>query len=166
MAKRCMVLGQNGRIAFDYDMAIAEPFAQSEAVAPVDMWPAFEALAGFRESSGLGEALDALGDNPLPTLLIVTPAAANDAPLAQSLAEVALNARDCQICGNISTGDICPICQDPPDPKYRPFCSRRCADVDLNRWLSGAYAIPAAEGDGRAGRQLGRHRSARSYLWL
>ena len=46
MAKRCMVLGQNGRIAFDYDMAIAEPFAQSEAVAPVDMWPAVEALAG------------------------------------------------------------------------------------------------------------------------
>jgi len=35
------------------------------------------------------------------------------APLAQSLAEVALNARDCQVCGNISTGDICPICQDP-----------------------------------------------------
>ncbi|WP_436645195.1 recombination mediator RecR [Pseudogemmobacter hezensis] len=35
------------------------------------------------------------------------------APLAQSLAEVALNARDCQICGNISTADTCPICQDP-----------------------------------------------------
>lgn len=35
------------------------------------------------------------------------------APLAQSLAEVALNARDCQRCGNISTADICPICQDP-----------------------------------------------------
>lgn len=35
------------------------------------------------------------------------------APLAQSLAEVALNARDCQSCGNISTADICPICQDP-----------------------------------------------------
>nr|WP_255532442.1 recombination mediator RecR [Paracoccus sp. IB05] len=35
------------------------------------------------------------------------------APLAQSLAEVALNARDCRICGNISTADLCPICQDP-----------------------------------------------------
>ena len=35
------------------------------------------------------------------------------APLAQSLAGVALNARDCQLCGNISTTDICPICQDP-----------------------------------------------------
>ena len=27
----------------------------------------------------------------------------------------------------------------------RPFCSRRCADVDLNRWLSGAYVIPVTE---------------------
>ncbi|MBE2275074.1 MAG: recombination protein RecR [Rhodobacteraceae bacterium] len=35
------------------------------------------------------------------------------APLAQSLAEVALAARDCQICGNISTADICPICANP-----------------------------------------------------
>ncbi|MFG1418100.1 DNA gyrase inhibitor YacG [Xanthobacter sp. V0B-10] len=36
----------------------------------------------------------------------------------------------------------CPICGKPPVEKYRPFCSKRCADVDLNRWLSGAYAIP------------------------
>jgi recombination protein RecR len=35
------------------------------------------------------------------------------APLAQALAEVALAAKDCQLCGNISTGDICPICADP-----------------------------------------------------
>ncbi|VDC23586.1 recombination mediator RecR [Pseudogemmobacter humi] len=35
------------------------------------------------------------------------------APLAQAMAQVALNARDCQICGNISTTEICPICQDP-----------------------------------------------------
>jgi uncharacterized protein len=40
----------------------------------------------------------------------------------------------------------CPICHRDTDPKYRPFCSRRCADVDLGRWLTGAYAIPA-EGD-------------------
>ncbi|MEZ5911392.1 MAG: DNA gyrase inhibitor YacG [Paracoccaceae bacterium] len=38
----------------------------------------------------------------------------------------------------------CPICQRPADPRYRPFCSKRCADVDLGRWLTGAYAIPAA----------------------
>ena len=36
----------------------------------------------------------------------------------------------------------CPICGRPSEDKYRPFCSRRCADVDLSRWLSGAYAIP------------------------
>lgn len=41
----------------------------------------------------------------------------------------------------------CPICSAPADPKFRPFCSRRCADVDLNRWLKGAYAIPAEETD-------------------
>ncbi len=38
--------------------------------------------------------------------------------------------RKCPICGNVSTRE-----------SY-PFCSRRCADVDLNRWLSGSYAIP------------------------
>ena len=36
----------------------------------------------------------------------------------------------------------CPICDKETDPKYRPFCSRRCADVDLGRWLKGSYAIP------------------------
>ena len=35
----------------------------------------------------------------------------------------------------------CPICQKDSDPKYRPFCSRRCADVDLGKWLTGSYAI-------------------------
>jgi uncharacterized protein len=39
----------------------------------------------------------------------------------------------------------CPICGKPVDPAYRPFCSRRCADVDLQRWLVGSYAIPAVE---------------------
>ena len=33
----------------------------------------------------------------------------------------------------------------PPSEASRPFCSRRCADVDLNRWLSGVYAIPVTE---------------------
>ncbi|WP_133489372.1 DNA gyrase inhibitor YacG [Aliiroseovarius marinus] len=37
----------------------------------------------------------------------------------------------------------CPICEKDTDPKYRPFCSRRCADVDLGRWLNGSYAVPA-----------------------
>jgi endogenous inhibitor of DNA gyrase (YacG/DUF329 family) len=37
---------------------------------------------------------------------------------------------------------ICPICRKPAVQAYRPFCSRRCADVDLGRWLTGSYAIP------------------------
>jgi endogenous inhibitor of DNA gyrase (YacG/DUF329 family) len=37
----------------------------------------------------------------------------------------------------------CPICAKPAVVAYRPFCSRRCADVDLQRWLVGRYAIPA-----------------------
>ena len=41
----------------------------------------------------------------------------------------------------------CPICQREADRKYRPFCSRRCADVDLGRWLTGGYALPAAPSD-------------------
>jgi uncharacterized protein len=35
----------------------------------------------------------------------------------------------------------CPICGKPAEQKFRPFCSKRCADVDLNRWLSGAYVV-------------------------
>lgn len=42
-------------------------------------------------------------------------------------------------------GRACPICGKPEVEKYRPFCSKRCADVDLNRWLTGAYAIPVTE---------------------
>lgn len=44
MAKRTMVVGQNGRISYDYDMAIAEPFREPGNAAPVDLWPAFDAL--------------------------------------------------------------------------------------------------------------------------
>ncbi len=37
----------------------------------------------------------------------------------------------------------CPICGKPSVAAFRPFCSARCADIDLNRWLKGAYVIPA-----------------------
>ena len=37
----------------------------------------------------------------------------------------------------------CPICSKDTDPRYRPFCSRRCADLDLGKWLTGAYAVPS-----------------------
>jgi len=39
----------------------------------------------------------------------------------------------------------CAICRRPVDPDFRPFCSKRCADVDLPRWFTGAYAVPAVE---------------------
>ena len=39
----------------------------------------------------------------------------------------------------------CPICKSPTADRYRPFCSRRCADVDLGRWMSGDYAVPSRD---------------------
>jgi endogenous inhibitor of DNA gyrase (YacG/DUF329 family) len=41
----------------------------------------------------------------------------------------------------------CPICGKPAQDEFRPFCSKRCADVDLQRWFSGHYAIPVVEED-------------------
>ena len=41
----------------------------------------------------------------------------------------------------------CPICGQPTDMDFRPFCSRRCADVDLARWMNGVYAIPVTDAD-------------------
>lgn len=46
---------------------------------------------------------------------------------------------------DISPAPPCPICSKPQDAKYRPFCSARCADIDLGRWLKGNYAIPGEE---------------------
>ena len=60
---------------------------------------------------------------------------------------------------DVRSAKRCPICNKPAIEGVRPFCSKRCADVDLNRWLSGVYVIPAREedagdegvGDGEAG---------------
>jgi endogenous inhibitor of DNA gyrase (YacG/DUF329 family) len=41
----------------------------------------------------------------------------------------------------------CPICGKPAAAGTRPFCSPRCRDVDLHRWLTGSYAVPAVEED-------------------
>lgn len=60
MAKRSMVVQQNGRIGYDYDMAIAEPFAQDDGAAPPDLWPAFDALAGVPLLVVRGESSDIL----------------------------------------------------------------------------------------------------------
>jgi endogenous inhibitor of DNA gyrase (YacG/DUF329 family) len=49
---------------------------------------------------------------------------------------------------------LCPICRRPADALYRPFCSKRCADIDLGRWLGEAYRIPAgSEHDDDDGRE-------------
>ena len=39
----------------------------------------------------------------------------------------------------------CAICGKPQAEKFKPFCSKRCADVDLSRWLKGVYTVPAEE---------------------
>lgn len=39
----------------------------------------------------------------------------------------------------------CPICKKDPKPEYRPFCSKRCANIDLGKWLSGDYAVPSQD---------------------
>jgi len=48
-------------------------------------------------------------------------------------------------------GQGCPVCGAPAAPDHRPFCSGRCADVDLGHWLTGSYRVPTdefpAEGD-------------------
>ena len=44
-------------------------------------------------------------------------------------------------------GKPCPICSAPAEPKFKPFCSRRCSDLDLSNWLKGSYAIAAVETD-------------------
>ena len=54
--------------------------------------------------------------------------------------------------GSASLKRKCPLCGKPTLAEVRPFCSKRCADVDLHRWLGGTYAIPAAETDDPDGR--------------
>jgi uncharacterized protein len=50
---------------------------------------------------------------------------------------------------NAEPGKVCPICGQAMQLRYKPFCSKRCADVDLNRWLTGKYAVPVEEGRDR-----------------
>ncbi|MGB0747944.1 MAG: DNA gyrase inhibitor YacG [Magnetospiraceae bacterium] len=45
-------------------------------------------------------------------------------------------------------GGKCPICRKKSVPDYRPFCSKRCADIDLGNWLGGDYTVPVIEEDG------------------
>ncbi len=69
MAKRCMTLGGNGRIVFDYDMKIAEPFAQDENATGADLWPGWAALAGRPLLVLRGETSDILTGTTLARML-------------------------------------------------------------------------------------------------
>jgi uncharacterized protein len=50
-----------------------------------------------------------------------------------------------------ATAALCPICGKAAEQAFRPFCSKRCADIDLNRWLSGVYAVPVKEDEDEDG---------------
>jgi endogenous inhibitor of DNA gyrase (YacG/DUF329 family) len=43
------------------------------------------------------------------------------------------------------SGGKCPICRKPSVEDYRPFCCKRCADLDLAHWLNGSYVVPGEE---------------------
>lgn len=73
----------------------------------------------------MAEDNDPAPGNPAPG----NPAAEKPAP--ESAAPLPRQ-RPCVICGKLAL------------PKYRPFCSPRCADIDLGRWLKGAYVLPGA----------------------
>ncbi|MFO1159048.1 MAG: DNA gyrase inhibitor YacG [Reyranellaceae bacterium] len=45
----------------------------------------------------------------------------------------------------VRTEAKCPVCSRPADPKYRPFCTKRCADIDLGRWLKEGYRFETDE---------------------
>ena len=57
--------------------------------------------------------------------------------------------------GQIPAGK-CPICAKPREMAYRPFCSKRCQQVDLGRWLGEVYAIPVTELNDEDGEQAER----------
>ena len=52
-----------------------------------------------------------------------------------------------------TTGARCSICGKPVDVAFKPFCSKRCADIDLNRWLTGVYAAPVKEDEDEDGQR-------------
>jgi hypothetical protein len=52
-----------------------------------------------------------------------------------------------------ASGRTCPICGKPRNDRYNPFCSKRCADVDLHRWLKGSYVIPGANAEPEPGEE-------------
>ena len=53
--------------------------------------------------------------------------------------------------GRANPAKVCPNCGKPREPRYDPFCSKRCADIDLHRWLKGGYVIPGESADPKPG---------------
>ncbi|MEM1050799.1 MAG: alpha/beta hydrolase [Pseudomonadota bacterium] len=99
MAKRTMVVSQNGRISYDYDMAIAEPFKKPGNAAPPDLWSAFDALAGVPMVLVRGELSDLLSSETVtkmeqrnPAMTSVTVPCVGHAPMLNE--PEALNAID------------------------------------------------------------------------
>jgi len=96
-AKRLMVVGGNGRIVFDYDMRIAEPFNAAGGLLP-DMWPAFRSLSGIPTLLLRGAASDLLSaatakkmKAALPDLRVVTvPRVGHPPTLAEPQAQAAI----------------------------------------------------------------------------
>jgi pimeloyl-ACP methyl ester carboxylesterase len=74
MAKRTMIVTQNGRISFDYDMAIAEPFGKPGNAAPPNLWLAFEALRGVPMLLVRGELSDLLSADTVKQMQARNPA--------------------------------------------------------------------------------------------
>jgi pimeloyl-ACP methyl ester carboxylesterase len=74
LAKRTMVVSQSGRIVFDYDMAIAEPFAKPGNAAPADLWPAYDTLAGVPMLLVRGELSDLLSPETVAQMKSRNPA--------------------------------------------------------------------------------------------
>src|SRR5690606_9162676 len=70
---RVMAIGPGGRIAFDYDMKIAEPFQAADGSASADMWPAFRALAGRPLLAVRGELSDILSSRTLDRMKLEAP---------------------------------------------------------------------------------------------
>ncbi|MEM9310275.1 MAG: alpha/beta hydrolase [Pseudomonadota bacterium] len=73
MAKRTLVISQNGRISYDYDMAIAEPFAEPGNAAPANLWLAYEALAGVPMVLVRGELSDLLSSDTVKQMGVRNP---------------------------------------------------------------------------------------------
>jgi pimeloyl-ACP methyl ester carboxylesterase len=74
MAKRTLVVNKNGRVAFDYDMAIAEPFAKPGNAAPPNLWLAFEALRDVPMVLVRGELSDLISADTVKQMSVRNPA--------------------------------------------------------------------------------------------